>query len=67
MTERLGKDLGHMLHEHKAIVIELQKLMEAAKSEKKAENSLLCRRTETACPDRRGSSVSFRYPDREGS
>ena len=37
MTERLRKDLGHMLHEHKAIVIELQKLMEAAKSENKPE------------------------------
>lgn len=37
MTERLSKDLGHMLHEHKAIVIELHKLMEAAKSENKPE------------------------------
>jgi len=37
MTERLRKDLGHMLHEHKAIVIELHKLMEAAKSENKRE------------------------------
>ena len=37
MTERLKKDLGHMLHEHKAIVIELQKLMEAAKSDNKPE------------------------------
>ncbi len=37
MTERLRKDLGHMLHEHKAIVIELHKLMEAAKSENKPE------------------------------
>ena len=35
MTERLRKDLGHMLHEHKAIVIELHKLMEAAKIENK--------------------------------
>ena len=37
MTERLRKDLGHMLHEHKAIVIELHKLMEAAKRENKPE------------------------------
>jgi len=37
MTERLKKDLGHMLHEHKVIVIELHKLMEAAKSENKPE------------------------------
>ena len=37
MTERVKKDLGHMLHEHKAIVIELHKLMEAAKSENKPE------------------------------
>ena len=37
MTERLKKDLGHMLHEHKAIIIELHKLMEAAKSANKPE------------------------------
>ena len=37
MAERLKKDLGHMLHEHKAIVIELHKLMEAAKSENRPE------------------------------
>jgi len=37
MTERLRKDLGHMLHEHKAIVIELHKLMDAAKSGNKPE------------------------------
>ncbi len=37
MTEKLKKDLGHMLHEHKAIVIELHKLMEAAKNEYKPE------------------------------
>jgi len=37
MTEKLKKDLGHMLHEHKAIVIELHKLMEAAKSENRPE------------------------------
>jgi hypothetical protein len=37
MTERLRRDLGHMLHEHKAIVIELHKLVEAAKSEDKPE------------------------------
>jgi hypothetical protein len=37
MTERLRKDLGHMLLEHKVIVIELHKLMEAAKSENKPE------------------------------
>lgn len=37
MTERLKKDLAHMLQEHKAIVIELHKLVEAAKSENKPE------------------------------
>ncbi len=37
MTERLRKDLAHMLHEHKAIVIELHNLAEAAKSESKPE------------------------------
>ncbi len=37
MTEKLRKDLGHMMQEHKAIVIELQKLMEAATSENKPE------------------------------
>ncbi len=37
MTERLKKDIAHMLQEHKAIVIELNKLMEAAKNENKRE------------------------------
>jgi hypothetical protein len=37
MTDKLKKDLDHMLYEHKTIVIELHKLMEAAKSEKKTE------------------------------
>ncbi|MGE5173092.1 MAG: hemerythrin domain-containing protein [Betaproteobacteria bacterium] len=37
MTDRLKEDFGHMLHEHKAIVIELHKLMEAAQSDKKPE------------------------------
>ena len=37
MTERLRNDLAHMLHEHKAIVIELHKLMDAAKSGNKPE------------------------------
>lgn len=37
MTERLKKDLAHMLYEHKAIVIELHKLMEVAKSENRPE------------------------------
>ncbi len=37
MTDRLKKDFGHMLHEHKAIVIELHKLMEVAQNEKKPE------------------------------
>lgn len=37
MTDRLKKDLAHMLHEHKAIVIELNKLMEAAQIEKRPE------------------------------
>ena len=35
MTDKLKQDLNHMLHEHKAIVVELHKLMEAAKSENK--------------------------------
>ena len=35
MAASLKKDLSHMLHEHKAIVIELHKLMEAAENEKK--------------------------------
>ncbi len=37
MTDRLKKDFSHMLHEHKAIVIELHNLMEAAQGEKKSE------------------------------
>ena len=37
MTERLRKDLDHMLQEHEAIVRELHKLMDAAKSENKPE------------------------------
>ncbi len=37
MTERLKTDFSHMLHEHKAIVIQLHKLIEAAKSEKRNE------------------------------
>ncbi len=37
MSDSLKTDLSHMLHEHKAIVIELHKLMEAAKSEKRFE------------------------------
>ncbi len=37
MTEMLKKDFSHMLHEHKAIVIELHKLMEIAEGEKRNE------------------------------
>ena len=37
MTDRLKKEFSHMLHEHKAIVIQLHKLMDAAKSEKRDE------------------------------
>jgi len=37
MTERLRKDLAHMLQEHQAIVIELHKLIDAAKNENKPE------------------------------
>jgi hypothetical protein len=37
MADKLKQDLSHMLHEHKVIVAELLKLMEAAKSEKKTE------------------------------
>jgi hypothetical protein len=37
MIDRLNKDFSHMLHEHKAIVIQLHKLMKAAEAEKKPE------------------------------
>ncbi len=37
MTDKLKNDLAHMLHEHKVIVGELHKLMEAAKIEKRPE------------------------------
>ena len=37
MTERLKKDLGKMLKEHKSIVSALKGLIKAAKREKKAE------------------------------
>src|SRR5512143_2116780 len=50
MTERLSKDLGHMLHEHKAIVIELHKLMEAAKSENKPEYVLFAEKLKLHAP-----------------
>ncbi len=52
MTDELKKDLGHMLHEHKAIVIQLHRLMEDAKSERRdeyvhlAERLMLHARTE---------------------
>jgi len=44
MTEKLKKDFIHMLHEHKDIVIQLHKLMEAAKSEKRNEYVRLAER-----------------------
>lgn len=44
MTEKLKKDFDHMLHEHKDIVIQLHKLMEAAKSEKRNEYVRLAER-----------------------
>jgi len=37
MTDRLKKDLSHMLHEHKAVIAALHKLMEAAENERKPE------------------------------
>ncbi len=37
MTEKLKQDLSNMLHDHAAIVIELHKLIETAKSEEKIE------------------------------
>jgi hypothetical protein len=37
MADRLKTDLRHMLHEHRAIVIQLHKLMEAAKGERRDE------------------------------
>ncbi len=37
MTERLKADLGQMLHEHKAVIAALHKLMDAAEEEKKPE------------------------------
>jgi len=37
MADRLKKDLSHMLHEHKAVIAALHKLMEAAENERKPE------------------------------
>jgi hypothetical protein len=37
MTDKLKKDFSYMLHEHKAIVIQLHRLMEAAQNEKRNE------------------------------
>ena len=37
MTDKLKNDFSHMLHEHKAIVIQLHRLIEAAESEKRSE------------------------------
>jgi hypothetical protein len=37
MTDKLKKDIGHMLHEHKAIVVQLHRLMEEARSERRDE------------------------------
>lgn len=37
MTDRLKKDLSHMLHEHKAVIAALHKLMEVAENDKKPE------------------------------
>lgn len=37
MIDRLKKDFSHMLDEHKAIVVQLHKLMKAAEVEKRPE------------------------------
>ncbi len=37
MTDRLKKDLNHMLHEHKVVIAALHKLMEVAENERKPE------------------------------
>ncbi len=37
MTDRLKQDIGHMLHEHKAIAVQLHRLMEEARVERKEE------------------------------
>lgn len=44
MTDKLKKDIGHMLHEHKAIVIQLHRLMEEARSERRDEYVQLAER-----------------------
>src|SRR5512135_957567 len=37
MTDKLKRDIGHMLHEHKAVVIQLHRLMEEARNERRNE------------------------------
>ncbi len=37
LAELLKKDFNHMVHEHKGIIVELNKLMEAAQAEKRTE------------------------------
>jgi hypothetical protein len=37
MTDKLKKEIDHMLHEHKAIVILIHRLMESAQSERRQE------------------------------
>ncbi len=44
MTDKLKADFGHMLHEHKAVVIALHALMEAAREEKRDEYVQLAER-----------------------
>jgi hypothetical protein len=44
LTDKLKMDFNHMLHEHRAIVIELHKFMEAAMSENKTEYVQLAER-----------------------
>lgn len=52
MTDKLKQDIGHMLHEHKAIVVQLHRLMEEARNERRdeyihlAERILMHARTE---------------------
>jgi hypothetical protein len=65
MTERLKKDLGHMLHEHKAVIIELHKLMEAAKSANKPEDVHFAEKLHAQTEiDKEEVLSSLRYPDR---
>ena len=51
MTDKLKNDLPKMLKEHKAIVANLKKLVNAAKKEKRPEFAHFCRKTNDPCTD----------------